>query len=171
MKLQSGRLKNKEERKDTVLHKMCSESAQSSCAARCTSLHEVKKWSDVRSFCRQGMKKRRDVFLSQGVLQDPLWMIKGPFSKGKTVCDPCLSTSVQYHQSLCTLLDSGHWQPTESFLFSCDTFRLLLLIFYYTSIDGYRGLGDGIYCGLGSKPSADTSVHLHAKWKWWPSLF
>lgn len=54
-------------------------------------------------------------------------------------------------------------------------FHLLLLIFNYRSVDGCRGLGERMCCGLGCKHSADTfeltsSVHLLVIWriwKWW----
>lgn len=151
---------------------MCSESAglvlQDVVQEKC--LPEVKKWSDIGSLRRQGAKKRGDGFWGQGVLHDPLWLNKGPFREGKAVCDPRLSRSAWSHH-VCAVLDPGHWQPIESFLFSFyDTFQLLLLIFYYRSVDGYRGLGDGMCCGLGSKRSAHTSeltssVHLPAIWR------
>ena len=141
-----------------ALHKMCGESVglvlQDVVQEKCS--HEVRKWSDIGSLCRQGMKKRGDIFWSQGVLHDPLWLNKGPFREGKAVYDPCVSRSVQSHH-VCSVLDPSHWQPIESFIFSfCDILQLLLLIHYDRSADGYRGLGDGMCCGLGSKRSADT---------------
>lgn len=68
-------------------------------------------------------------FWSQGVLCDPLWLNKGHFTEGKAGCDPhCLSrSSHSYRVCSCPLS------------FTSVTLLLLVLIFCYRSVDGYRG--------------------------------
>lgn len=99
-----------------------------------------------------------------------LCLDKDLLREGKAVWESHLSRSAQSHH-VCAVLDPGHWQIIESFLFSiCAMFQLLLLILNYRSGDGCRGLQEGMCCGLGHKRSADTSalttsIHLPVIWR------
>lgn len=177
MKLLSGRLKTTKKntwfftKRAVNLRGLCCKMWYQRNVCLRSKSHQILEVCVDRGWRRGGM-----FFWSQGVLHDLLWLSKSPFREGKAACDPHLSRSAQSHH-VCTALDPGRWQPIESFLFSfCDTFQLLLLIFYYRSVDGYRGLGDRMCHGLGSKCSTDTAELNHQctfacnmeDWKWWP---